>query len=183
MSPRDEGGLGILFVCTGNICRSPFAELRTAAALSGTPHRLASAGVRAVTGAPMDALMAAQLTARRIDPSRHRGRQLVERLIDDADLVLTFEFRQRLHVLDAWPQAIDKTYSLRHFAVLAAALPPSTPASRLVEEVDRLAVPDSMTNDIADPYRRGRRAAAACAAEIDAALGTIVPVLRRVASI
>ncbi len=48
----------ILFVCTGNICRSPIAEriLRTLAGTAGVSVTVTSAGVGAQNGAPMHPL-------------------------------------------------------------------------------------------------------------------------------
>jgi protein-tyrosine phosphatase len=81
----------ILFVCTGNTCRSPLAEAaaRHRLAERGWQHvSVASAGVRAGDGE--EASEHARNAARRagIDLSTHRSRQLDARLVEWADLVL-----------------------------------------------------------------------------------------------
>jgi protein-tyrosine phosphatase len=57
---QDEPRAFRLYVCTGNICRSPFAEILTRHVLvdrlggtAAAAFHIASAGVRAVAGAPM----------------------------------------------------------------------------------------------------------------------------------
>ena len=73
-----------LFVCTGNICRSPFAEA-AARRLAGV--EAASAGTIAVTGAtasPTGVTVAAELG---VDMASHRANDLTPQLIAGADVV------------------------------------------------------------------------------------------------
>jgi len=81
----------ILFVCTGNTCRSPMAEAiaRAVAAERGlTDVHFASAGVSAADGSSASdgALLVAM--ERGLDLSGHRSRLLTPELVADADLVL-----------------------------------------------------------------------------------------------
>jgi protein-tyrosine-phosphatase len=81
----------ILFVCTGNTCRSPMAEAiaRKIAIDRGlTDVDVASAGTSAWPGAPASdgALLVGM--ERRLDLSGHRAQTLDKRLIGDADLIL-----------------------------------------------------------------------------------------------
>ncbi|HWD43239.1 MAG TPA: low molecular weight phosphotyrosine protein phosphatase, partial [Actinomycetota bacterium] len=55
MPPDPDGAFGVLFVCTGNICRSPTAEAlarRELARYPGAPIQLSSAGSHALEGNP-----------------------------------------------------------------------------------------------------------------------------------
>jgi Low molecular weight phosphotyrosine protein phosphatase len=55
MPPDADGAFGVLFVCTGNICRSPTAEAlarRELARYPGAPIQLSSAGSHALEGNP-----------------------------------------------------------------------------------------------------------------------------------
>jgi protein-tyrosine-phosphatase len=74
----------VLFVCTGNTCRSPFAE----AVARGAGHDAESAGVSAYTGdePPDDAIAVARELG--YDLSAHRARALTEEMLERADLVV-----------------------------------------------------------------------------------------------
>jgi protein-tyrosine phosphatase len=80
----------VLFVCAGNICRSPFAEglARRLADELGLDVDFASAGTIAIDGAPAsdDALAVAREHG--VDLSGHRARRVSSLLTDEADLVL-----------------------------------------------------------------------------------------------
>jgi len=81
----------ILYVCTGNTCRSPLAESLTRAGLArrGWPHvEVVSAGVAAREGEPASALAIAVGEARGLPVAGHRSRALTSALIDWADIVL-----------------------------------------------------------------------------------------------
>lgn len=82
----------VLFVCTGNTCRSPLAEA-VARRLADARHMLdaefASAGTAAWEGAPAsDGAMLVGLE-RGLDLNAHRARQLTGEMVAAADLILT----------------------------------------------------------------------------------------------
>lgn len=83
----------ILFVCTGNTCRSPMAAAiaRDLAAKRATPGsvpvRVLSAGVSATAGAPMTQEAASALRALGVEPGAHRSTPLDESLLARADHV------------------------------------------------------------------------------------------------
>jgi len=86
----------ILFVCTGNTCRSPLAELLARDALGrlGWSHvEVRSAGVAAIPGmqASEGSLRAADRHG--LDLTLHRSSQLSEDLVRQADLILTMSPR------------------------------------------------------------------------------------------
>ena len=81
----------ILFVCTGNTCRSPMAEAVARAELArrGWHHvRVASAGTNADPGATAAAPAVAVAARRGIDLERHASAPLDPERIDWADLIL-----------------------------------------------------------------------------------------------
>lgn len=172
-----DAALNVLFVCTANICRSPYAEHRARQLLAGAPVALASAGLRGVDGHDMDDAMAEQLRRRGGDPDAHSSRALTSDLIEWADLVLTFEFAQRMRLLDTWPAALPKVFGLNQFTDSLGTLSPAQAGAQLVAQAFGAAQPDSMTWDIEDPFMRGVTAARECADQIDTALGHLVPAL------
>jgi 2-C-methyl-D-erythritol 4-phosphate cytidylyltransferase len=88
---RAERKLRVLFVCTGNTCRSPMAELlaRTGAEARGWERlEVRSAGVAAYPGAPASEGALAVASRRGMDLSSHRSAPLSEELMEWADLIL-----------------------------------------------------------------------------------------------
>lgn len=82
----------ILFVCTGNTCRSPMAAAiaRARIAERGWKHVAAeSAGVAAAVGQPASEHAVSVLQQHGIDLGHHVARQLTPELVQRADLVLT----------------------------------------------------------------------------------------------
>ena len=93
----------IIFVCTGNTCRSPMAEAlcRQEAAKRGlTDVRATSAGL-AADGSPAANNAVAVMGELGLDISRHRSRQLTKDLCESADLfaVMTEDHAALLHLL------------------------------------------------------------------------------------
>lgn len=168
----------VLFVCTANICRSPYAERRARQALGEHAEvSVASAGVPGYPGRAMDEEMAALLQQAGVDETGHISRKVDAALMDDADLVLTFEFGQHMRLLDAYPQHARKVFGVRQFAQVLARLDTDARGRGLVPAAAAAVEPDSISWDLPDPYRRGPRAARAAAAAIDELLDQILPAL------
>src|SRR5205809_6330051 len=90
----------VLFVCTGNICRSPLAAALLQRALKerGLDMNVTSAGTGAWDGAP--ASEGAYLVGRErgLDPSGHRARLLTREIVEQAGLILTMARHHRARV-------------------------------------------------------------------------------------
>lgn len=133
----------VVFVCTGNICRSPTAEILTGHLLKGrlggreaARFAVSSAGVQAVTGSAMHPLSRDQLAPWGLEGA-HSGRFVARQLrcgiVENVDLVLGASPNHRSSVLEEFPELLDRTFSLREFARLAAAVPPETLPPDLVK--------------------------------------------------
>src|SRR5688572_20211132 len=105
-----------LFVCTGNICRSPMAEglLRHAAA-GRNEYRAVSAGLGAVDGQPPSAHAIQAMRELGIDISQQRSRMLTADLVQQADYILGMTHSHVDTVLLLYPQSAEKTFLLREF--------------------------------------------------------------------
>jgi ribose 5-phosphate isomerase B len=107
----------ILFVCTGNICRSPMAEglFRHLTGKMGGKYRASSAGVGAVDGMPPSTHAVAAVKELGIDISHHRSRALTAAQVRAADLILGMTHGHAHAVALMHPQAAEKTFVLREF--------------------------------------------------------------------
>ncbi|MGY1609585.1 arsenate reductase/protein-tyrosine-phosphatase family protein [Geodermatophilus sp. SYSU D00700] len=116
----------ILFVCTGNLCRSPIAEHLAKSwaweKLSRSPEKadvqITSAGLSAATGRLMDPHAAAALTEHGVSPEGFRSRAYTPELAEAADLVVTMTRQQRRAVLETTPRGLRRTFTLTEAADL-----------------------------------------------------------------
>lgn len=123
----------ILFVCTGNMCRSPLAErlarARLAAAVEGRAEAVAveveSAGTHGVTGAPVHPDTAEILRELGGDPEGFTARALTKEMVGAADLILTATRAHRDFVAATRPGAAARTFTILEFCALARAVRPA----------------------------------------------------------
>lgn len=184
----------ILFVCTGNICRSAAAErltrLHLENALGGGAGgvQVASAGTRAVVGAPVHPDTADVVRALGGDVEGFTARQLHRTMLSEADLVLTMTTEHRTAAVGLEPRALSRTFTLREAADLvglvadapAAADRPAEDRSRSLAR--RMAAARSRrargaADDITDPINRPAEIHREVAEAVSACLR---PVLRAV---
>jgi len=106
----------ILFVCTGNICRSPIAEYLARKKIedSKLPIRIASAGILE-SGVKISENSYKVLKEHNIDAGRHLSQTIDEHLIRKSWIILTMEQRHKKIILELCPEAIDKTFTLSEY--------------------------------------------------------------------
>ena len=106
----------VLFVCTGNICRSPMAEgLFRHVTRGRNEFRVMSAGVGAVEGLPPSEHAVRALRELGIDISKQRSRMLTPEIVDEADYIFGMTHSHVDTILILYPQAAEKTFLLREF--------------------------------------------------------------------
>ena len=183
MPPDEPGGpFGVLFVCTGNICRSPTAEAiarRELGRYPGVPLRVSSAGSHALEGNPAASRSLLAAAARGAALEAHHARELTRRRVRAAGLVLCMAAEHRPFVLSYDRSAARRTLVLAAFA--RAAMQWEWLARSPAELVD-LAVEharDLPGDDVDDPLGQPAEAYAACAERLDALVTPVVAALAR----
>lgn len=106
----------IMFVCTGNICRSPMGELLLSRYLQGTSITVSSAGTHGLPMHSIDPSSARIMASAGIDSSGFRSRRLTRQMAEAADLILCFETSQRKDIVTLAPAAVGYTFLLPDFA-------------------------------------------------------------------
>jgi protein-tyrosine-phosphatase len=116
----ERGGVKrILFVCSGNTCRSPLAEAIAKTVLPGRlgfDVRVASAGTSALDGAPASLHSLEVAAEHGLDLSGHRSRALNHDLVRNADLIVTMGVRHRDTVGGIDPDSLESTFLLTNFS-------------------------------------------------------------------
>ena len=158
----------VLFICSGNICRSAFA----ASCLSANPRTknldVGSAGTTAVVGHGIDGAFARIAESLGVDSRGHRARQLTGRMLEEADIILVFGPEHRDWIFIDHPDASERVLALGQAGAVLSRLSPrvTVPWWSLTGTVlARRPVPQP-DDWIDDPYGRGDRAARATAKRI-----------------
>lgn len=195
LSPRDVGEaknristapqvavnapLHAVFVCTGNVARSAAAEVIAqglAKDLDLTKWVFKSAGTAALAGSRAYKYVGKELEDRGYDVSQFRAQQLTADMVEKAALLLVAEKDHADWILQEWPQHHAKVHLLKQVA-------------RIREKASRRAEPLSFiygneeapldSDNIVDPYRKGRTACRTAVDEVEKSLQAVLPWLER----
>ncbi len=170
----------LLLVCTGNICRSPFAEalVRATVWARGLDLQVGSAGTTAPAGDPPDRKLLKVAAKYGLDLSGHRARQATPELLGSADLVLGMTARHVSEILRRAPQAPATTLvaaSRRAAALAGTPMDFATWARKLTVSIDGR---DSISahEEISDPYGGPTRAYRRMTEEVETAVRNLMDV-------
>ena len=106
----------VLLICTANVCRSPLAQGLLKKQLSdqglGGEWEVNSAGSWTEGGVPVDPLVREMLADRGIKAGEWRSREVTEKMLVEANLVLTMEAGHQEALQVEFPEQADKVYML-----------------------------------------------------------------------
>lgn len=112
----------VVFVCTGNTCRSSMAEALARKWLKAHPDgvgniELASAGLAAAgPGSPASPRAVEVMGAAGIDLTGHRARQFCHETARESDLILTMTGNHKRTLVALYPGEASKVFTLAEFA-------------------------------------------------------------------
>jgi RpiB/LacA/LacB family sugar-phosphate isomerase len=147
----------ILFICTGNVCRSPMAEELFRSQLGGDREiEVSSAGIGAVAGQPPSSYSIEVMKEKGLDISRLRSQPVHQELVRKADFIFVMTYGHLDSLLLLYPSAAEKTFLLREFQ---AGLSPDE------REVD-------------DPIGQSRETYRVCRDQIEQSIPSLLTVVR-----
>ncbi|MEA2021234.1 MAG: low molecular weight protein arginine phosphatase [Candidatus Caldatribacteriota bacterium] len=130
----------ILFVCTGNTCRSIMAEGIFKKIKKISNFEVKSAGTNVFPGMSPTQDAISVMREENIDISRHKATQLTKKLIDSADYIFTMTNYHLEYVLKLNPEKHDKIFLLKKFAI---------------DQKTRNNIGESNNDEISDPIGKG----------------------------
>jgi protein-tyrosine-phosphatase len=130
----------LVFVCFGNIMRSPIGEafFKEAIALHGNASvKVSSAGLNATPGTPAHPWAIAAARDFGISLDLHQATLLTRAMVDEADAILAMDFQNQVEFLSRFPDAADRFYLLGAYSGTAGSIEIRDPFYGDLEETRR----------------------------------------------
>jgi protein-tyrosine phosphatase len=107
----------VVFVCKGNICRSPLAAayFRSLVDKGNVPVTVRSAGLETTPGKSANRNAMTVAVSRRLSLDKHVTAQVHQELLDQSDLIIVMELAQKVRVYRLYPSARGKVVLLGYF--------------------------------------------------------------------
>lgn len=178
----------VLLVGTGNICRSPAAEILLREHWAAESElQISSAGIDAHEDSALYTPIGKVLVERALPDGPFSARQLTPALVQGADLVLGMTREHRSTVVVLHPPAVRRTFTLREFARLAPLAAPFVTGDTVAQRLSNMvaiaarmrgsARASAQEDAIKDPYGRGDPACLATLDELERSVDEVVGVL------
>jgi len=148
--------LTVLFVCTGNTCRSPMAEQIFNEQARYRSAHATSAGLDAKPGSPINPQAADALTNLGYSPKDHSSTLVSTETVEEADVILTFTQDQKNELGQRFPAAVEKLFTISEYANRET----------------------GTSVDVSDPYGKSAEVYRETAETIDSLVGLIVSSLK-----
>lgn len=148
------GARSLLFVCYGNIIRSPMCEALMNRRLVDSPDlgvSVGSAGLHAVLGRSAHPWAIAAAKRFGIHLEDHRAKMLSLEMVDQAEVIFVMDYQNQVQLLTRHPHVVNKVYLLSAYAEK-----------------------DYMSVEIPDPYYLGEEATRQCYERINTCIGNLI---------
>ncbi len=167
----------VLFICTGNTCRSPMAEGIMADMAKKTKSDIhietVSAGIYTISNSGPSSNAVEVMKERNIDISGHSSKRVSEELISDVDLVLTMTASHKAQIYDIFAHIEPKVYTLGEMA--EEVMETDHESHFNTDKEEGLQLEQELSEyDISDPFGGSIQTYRECANQIESALKKVI---------
>ncbi|MDF1617109.1 low molecular weight protein arginine phosphatase [Petrocella sp. FN5] len=142
----------LMFVCTGNTCRSPIAEGLAKKIMGNNKAIICSRGISVNLEEPANMNAVKAMEKKHISLKNHKSKRFDPKEVTENMLILTMTTRHETYLKYHYPMLEDKVYALLPYI--------------------------QMTGDVKDPYGLGQEVYDQCADQLETAISKLMDQLR-----